>query len=115
MTRHFNKPWSPATGKGPHGGYTSYPKVLNILSTDSGRAYYDRHSHSPYVITNDNIWISYDDTQSIRQKVRFIREEGFGGVMSYNLNNDDWSGECGREKFPLHKTIYSELLLTDKL
>ena len=77
--------------------------------------FWDRSSHSPYVITSDNIWISYDDADSIRAKVKFIREAQFAGVMCFSLNCDDWSGECGREAFPLHKTIYSELLLTDKL
>ncbi|XP_018495110.1 chitotriosidase-1 [Galendromus occidentalis] len=115
LSSRWQKPFSPAIGAGPNGGYTTYPKVLNILSTNSGRMFWDRSSQSPYVITSDNIWISYDDAESIRAKVKFIRESQFAGVMCFSLNSDDWNGDCGRETFPLHKTIYSELLLTDKL
>ncbi|XP_022651298.1 chitotriosidase-1-like isoform X2 [Varroa jacobsoni] len=107
--------WAPAVGIGPNGGYTSYPKVLNMLSTNSGRAKWDKISHTPYVITSDKTWISYDDQDSIRAKVKFIREAQYAGVMCFSLNCDDWGGECGRENFPLHKTIHSELLLTDRL
>lgn len=79
MFKWWTGPWAPACGIGPNGGYTSYPKVLNMLSTNSGRAFWDKISRSPYVITSDKMWISYDDKDSIRAKVAFVRESQFAG------------------------------------
>ena len=36
-------------------------------------------------------WISYDDPQSIREKVRYMRERSLGGVMIWELGGDDGS------------------------
>jgi chitinase len=34
-------------------------------------------------------WISYDDPQSVREKVRYVREHGLGGVVIWELGADD--------------------------
>lgn len=52
-----------------------------MLSTNSGRAKWDKISHTPYVITSDKTWISYDDQDSIRAKVKFIREAQYAGKL----------------------------------
>jgi chitinase len=36
-------------------------------------------------------WVSYDDPQSIGEKVRYARERGLGGVMIWELGGDDGS------------------------
>jgi chitinase len=33
--------------------------------------------------------VSYDDPQSIREKVRYVRERGLGGVFIWELGGDD--------------------------
>lgn len=53
-----------------------------MLSTNSGRAFWDKISHSPYVITSDKMWISYDDQDSIRAKVKYVRESQYAGEFS---------------------------------
>jgi len=35
------------------------------------------------------IWISYDDSQSVELKARYVRERGLGGVMFWELSGDD--------------------------
>jgi len=34
-------------------------------------------------------WVSYDDPQSVGEKVRYVREHGLGGVMIWELGGDD--------------------------
>jgi chitinase len=34
-------------------------------------------------------WVSYDDPQSIGEKVRYVREHSLGGVMIWELGGDD--------------------------
>ena len=36
-------------------------------------------------------WVSYDDPQSVSEKVRYVRERGLGGVMIWELGGDDGS------------------------
>ena len=36
-------------------------------------------------------WVSYDDPQSVGEKVRYVREHGLGGVMIWELGGDDGS------------------------
>jgi chitinase len=36
-------------------------------------------------------WVSYDDPQSVGEKVRYVRERGLGGVMIWELGGDDGS------------------------
>ncbi|MDQ3082191.1 MAG: glycoside hydrolase family 18 protein [Gemmatimonadota bacterium] len=36
-------------------------------------------------------WVTYDDAQSVAEKVRYVRERGFGGVMIWELGGDDGS------------------------
>ena len=41
-----------------------------------------------YDTTNGN-WISYDDPESVRAKMDFVRDQGFGGVVIWELFGDD--------------------------
>jgi chitinase len=34
-------------------------------------------------------WITYDDPQSVRAKVDYVRERGLGGVVIWELFGDD--------------------------
>lgn len=36
-------------------------------------------------------WVSYDDPQSVREKVAYVRERGLGGVVIWELGGDDGS------------------------
>jgi chitinase len=36
-------------------------------------------------------WVTYDDPQSVGEKVRYVRERGLGGVMIWELGGDDGS------------------------
>jgi GH18 family chitinase len=34
-------------------------------------------------------WVTYDDAESIGEKVAYVRERGLGGVMAWELGGDD--------------------------
>ena len=34
-------------------------------------------------------WVSYDDPQSVGEKVRYVRDHGLGGVFIWELGGDD--------------------------
>ena len=54
----------------------------------------------PYAV-KANQWVSFDDAQSIKDKVTFLKSKGLGGGMIWALENDDHNNLCGQGTFPL--------------
>ncbi|KAJ8318037.1 hypothetical protein KUTeg_003128 [Tegillarca granosa] len=48
----------------------------------------------PYLVQRDQ-WVGYDDPESLRKKVDFVKQNGFGGIMVWALTLDDFSNTCG--------------------
>ncbi|WAQ93559.1 CHIA-like protein [Mya arenaria] len=77
-------------------------KFLNTTGTVSVR---DVEAGVPYAYRGDQ-WISYDDVMSQTLKTQWILQNGFGGIMVYALNSDDYYGNaCGLGRFPLLSAI----------
>lgn len=68
---------------------------------------FDNEGQCPYIYYRDQ-WIGYDDPESIKHKVNFLLEEGYGGVFVFNNDMDDFRGLCG-ETNALLKTIKNTL------
>uniref|UniRef100_A0A224YV85 Chitinase n=1 Tax=Rhipicephalus zambeziensis TaxID=60191 RepID=A0A224YV85_9ACAR len=95
-----------ATGRDPrNGGYVSFADVCSLLKNGT-RKQYDDKAMVPFM-HKGTLWVSYDDQRSVALKTDWIFLNGYGGTMTYNLNFDDWSGECGNGTFPLQRTIYN--------
>lgn len=95
---------APAYDRGPSDGYVSYPQCCDLLKSGATRVFYD-HCKVPYLYKN-KLWISYDDEQSIRYKVDWIKKSGYPGIMVYSMNSDDYLAKCdGKTKFPLLKAV----------
>lgn len=87
---------------------------------------WDPEAQVPYAFRGQT-WVTYEDAESVQAKIRWVLANGFGGVMSYNLNSDDWQGRsCSRvlpgfenlvethpgggyspDRFPLQTLIYN--------
>jgi chitinase len=51
--------------------------------------YWDEHAQAPYLWNSaSRIFISYDDPQSIANKVCYVRERHLGGMMFWDLGSD---------------------------
>ncbi|KAM4700691.1 chitinase-like protein 4 [Discoglossus pictus] len=67
----------------------------------------------PYAC-KENLWIGYEDRQSYQCKVKFLKDNGFGGAALWTLENDDFTGNfCGQGKYPL--TTHLKALMEGKL
>lgn len=42
-------------------------------------------------------------------QMTWLKEEGFGGVMIWSVDMDDFRGSCGAGKYPLIKAMKKEL------
>ncbi|XP_052265552.1 chitotriosidase-1-like isoform X2 [Dreissena polymorpha] len=119
--RTFKLPWGQtsnqigctANGAGQAGQYTgeagfmAYYEVCEKLRGGATK-YYDQEGKVPYFVLSD-LWCGYDDPDSLKIKVDYIKSEGFGGVMVWALDLDDFSGMCGQGKYPLLRAINDEL------
>lgn len=66
--------------------------------------YWDDHSKVPYLHNKETAqFISYDDEESIREKCRYLKRQGLGGAMVWELSLDL------RPKWLLMNTINQEL------
>lgn len=102
-----NTGWqAPATGLGQMGdlGFVQYPDTCRFLKRDGTRMVFDDEYKVPYAY-NGKEWISYDDEQSLGYKAEFVKTKGFGGVMVYALNDDDFKATCASTDFPLIRNI----------
>lgn len=99
-------------------GFVTYSDVCwfdrnNLFATKI----FDTETCSPYMYAVTE-WISYEDERSISCKTKYVKDNGFGGVMIFSLNTDDYSSYCdyGQNKgdidssqFPLTRKISSIL------
>lgn len=68
----------------------------------------DEAQKIPYAVCQ-NQWYGFDDEESIKEKVNFLKKKGLGGGMVWSIDTDDFKGLCGKGKYPLLKTISREL------
>lgn len=111
-----NKIGSPVLGFGHIGssGFANYPDICDFLKTYENNAtvQMDLEAKVPYLY-KDTEWVSFDNTQSVIAKAKYIRDNKLRGAMIYSLNADDYEGTCsklsGRVKFPLSVSIKNTL------
>ncbi len=72
------------------------------LKTDNNyQRYWDPIAKAPYLYSaKDSIFISYDDTVSVRLKTEYALKEKLGGIMFWQLGNDT------KEENSLLKSMY---------
>lgn len=60
-----------------------------FLTNDSYTRYWDESAKAPYLWNgNSNIFISYEDTESIKYKIEYLKERGLSGVMFWEYSDD---------------------------
>ncbi|XP_059149313.1 chitinase-3-like protein 1 [Physella acuta] len=103
----------PTTGPGPAGrltreaGFMAYYEVCELIKSGA-TVYRIPEQQVPYLVQG-NLWVGYDDPESLRNKVKYIKDNGYGGSMIWALDLDDFSGTlCGLGAYPLTHAISDE-------
>jgi len=105
---------APATGGGDPGRYTgeagflSYYEICDFLHKDNTTLVWDNEQQVPFAY-RDTQWVGFDDERSLKTKIGWLKNEGFGGIMVWSVDLDDFRGYCGTGKYPLIKTMKNEL------
>lgn len=87
---------------GAHIGWSTYNQIRAEFESDKNyKRYWDPIAKAPYLYNaQDSIFISYDDSTSVRLKTEFALKKELGGIMFWQLGNDT------KEKNSLLKSIY---------
>ncbi|XP_056639626.1 probable chitinase 10 isoform X1 [Diorhabda sublineata] len=105
---------APASGGGTPGKYTSeagfmsYYEICDFLHQDNVTLVWDNEQQVPFAY-RENQWVGFDDERSLKTKMAWLKEEGFGGIMIWSVDMDDFRGTCGGDKFPLLNAMRQEL------
>uniref|UniRef100_A0AAR2JY28 GH18 domain-containing protein n=1 Tax=Pygocentrus nattereri TaxID=42514 RepID=A0AAR2JY28_PYGNA len=96
---------APANGAASAGTYTreagfwSYYEICTFLQGTSVQWIEDQKV--PYA-TKGNEWVGFDTQESYETKVRYLKDNNFGGAFVWTLDLDDFAGQfCGKGNYPL--------------
>ncbi|XP_063916520.1 probable chitinase 10 [Zophobas morio] len=105
---------APASGGGTPGRYTSeagfmsFYEICDFLHEDNTTLVWDNEQQVPFAY-RENQWVGFDDERSLKTKMAWLKEEGFGGIMIWSVDMDDFRGSCGSGKYPLINAMRQEI------
>ncbi|KAG1661587.1 putative chitinase 10 [Nymphon striatum] len=89
-------------------GFLSFPEICTMLKTKGTVLVWDDEQMVPYAYNKDQ-WVGFDDQRSLKKKMQWLKRNGYGGVMVWSIDMDDFQGSCTGDTFPLMNSIKSEL------
>ncbi|KAK0058057.1 Chitin binding domain containng protein [Biomphalaria pfeifferi] len=108
-----HEPGDAAPSPGPAGqftreaGFMAYYEICELIK--SGASVHQINDQQVPYLVKGNVWVGYDNPQSLRNKVKYIKDNGFGGSMIWALDLDDFHGtSCGQGAYPLVHAISDE-------
>lgn len=109
-----NKPFdpfvAPGLGMGPHANLPEGMRTFSEICTDKGfRTVTDVRSWMAPYSFKDNFWIAHDDESSVKRKVNFMKSKNLAGILVYNIDFDDFLGECGAKSLLL-RSVYQQVM-----
>ncbi|RWS13140.1 chitinase 4-like protein [Dinothrombium tinctorium] len=90
------------------GGGLPGPYTNESVNEKNWTKEFDDIGKCPYAYYDDQ-WVGYEDEESMKIKMEYIKNNGFGGGMIWAIDLDDFRSVCGGEKHPLLKVIHASL------
>ena len=91
---------------GSYIGWSAYHQIRSEFESNGNyKRYWDPVAEAPYLYSaTDSVFISYDDTVSVRLKTNYAIKKKLGGIMFWELGNDT------KDEDSLLKSIYERSL-----
>ncbi|SPO07096.1 related to chitinase [Cephalotrichum gorgonifer] len=84
-------PFLTGADKGPcsgEPGILTFREINDIIKRHNLEPYYDKENAVKYITWNQNQWVSYDDPETLRQKIDFANDIGLSGVLIWAIDQD---------------------------
>lgn len=80
--------------KGTQKGWHSYAAIRDSMENENGYTVFrDEKVKAPFIFNlSDSLFITYDDTLSVRLKIRYVLENNLGGIMFWEQSQDTKEG-----------------------
>ena len=65
----------------------TYPDIMKLLEKPEYKRYWDDAAKAPYIYNGD-VFITYEDKQSLQEKVKYIKDKGLRGIMVWEYAHD---------------------------
>jgi len=77
-------------------GTNPWYRLKEMLASGDYTRYWDPESMVPYLYdSKTKEFFTYDDPQSVREKVNYIKQQGYGGAIVWDLSGDTDTHELG--------------------
>jgi chitinase len=70
-------------------GTLSYWEIMEIINKYNIKPTYDKESGVKWISWNTNQWVSYDDQDTIQQKIKYTNALGLGGLLIWAIDLDN--------------------------
>lgn len=109
---------APASGPGAAGyatgedGVLAYYEICLAIQNNGWTKVGATPDNGPYAYSAAEpgaTWTGYDDVTSTLTKIDFIKSQGMGGAMIWDVSMDDFGNYCGEGYSPLMTTISESL------
>ncbi|KAI0445107.1 carbohydrate-binding module family 18 [Xylaria telfairii] len=69
-------------------GILSYNEITDIIKQYDLDPYWDEDNAVKYITWDRDQWVSYDDTDTFQQKIKYANEQGLGGLLIWAVDQD---------------------------
>ncbi|KAL9118258.1 MAG: hypothetical protein Q9187_005199 [Circinaria calcarea] len=69
-------------------GTLSYKEIVDIIRKYKLTPFYDKTNAVKYITWKSDQWVSFDDKETIQQKITFANDQGLGGLLIWALDLD---------------------------
>jgi chitinase len=89
-----------------------YHQIYRLSQDSAVERFWDEKAGAPYIFSSkDSSWITYEDTESIALKMKFVREKGLAGAMFWEMSEDS----TGMLLDGLYRSLNSEKKLSNHI
>jgi len=83
-------------------GYLAYYEIQDMIKKGAVR-HWDDDRKAPYIVTKNGEWVGYDDAESYKYKLDFLKKNGLRGTIVWAIDLDDMT------TYPLLNTLKKAL------
>jgi len=69
-------------------GYLAYYEIMDMIKKGAVR-HFDEDRKVPYIVTKNGEWVGYDDAESYKYKLDYLKKMGLRGTIVWAIDLDD--------------------------